>query len=159
MSLEEIYQEVLLSHNEHPNNFKILSDATHQAYGHNPLCGDEISIFISINNEKINDISFQGEGCAICKASASLMTEALKNLSIEEARKKTHHFIQLLNDEKQPIPNDLGEIEALLGVRKFPARLKCATLAWHTFLEALENKQKCCHHTNGHCSGKCCCHL
>ena len=158
MSLEEIYQEVLLSHNEHPNNFETLSDATHQAYGHNPLCGDEISIFIIINEEKIEKISFQGEGCAICKASASLMTEALKGLSIEEARTKSQVFIQLLNDEKQPIPNDLGEMEALLGVRKFPARLKCATLAWHTFLNALEGKQACCHQ-HGSCSGNCCCHL
>ena len=158
MSLEEIYQEVLLSHNEHPNNFEILSDATHQAHGHNPLCGDEISIFVLVNQEKIEKISFQGEGCAICKASASLMTESLKGLSIKAAKEKSQQFIQLLNDEKHPIPNDLGEIEALLGVRKFPARLKCATLAWHTFLSALEGKQSC-EHTCGSCSGNCCCHL
>ena len=89
MSLEEIYQEVLLSHNEHPNNFEVLPDATHQAHGHNPLCGDEISIFVVINDGKIEKISFQGEGCAICKASASLMTEALKGLSVEEAQEKS----------------------------------------------------------------------
>jgi len=85
------------------------------------------------------------------------MTEALKGLSVEEAKTKSQVFIQLLNDEKQGIPNDLGEMEALLGVRKFPARLKCATLAWHTFLNALEGKQACCQH-HGSCSGNCCCH-
>lgn len=158
MSLEEIYQEVLLSHNEHPNNFEVLFNATHQAYGHNPLCGDEISIYVVINEGKVDKISFQGEGCAICKASASLMTEALKGLSMDAAKAKTEAFIRLLNDEKQSIPTDLGELEALLGVRNFPARLKCATLAWHTFLNALEGKQACCH-SHGSCSGNCCCHL
>ena len=158
MSLQEIYQEVLLAHNENPNNFFKLENPSHQSHGNNPLCGDEISVFLKIKDNKIEAISFTGEGCAICKASASLMTVALKGLQTLEAEKKAKDFIELLSNDQIPIPSDLGEMEALLGVRKFPARLKCATLAWHTFLKALNNagcqeaKSCCCH--KGHCS--CC---
>lgn len=137
MSLEEIYQEILLAHNEHPNHFEKMADATHQAYGNNPLCGDELTIYVHVEKDQVQRVSFQGEGCAICKASASLMTEALKNLPVNVAQDKAQLFIQVLTDEKLPVPQNLGEMEALLGVRKFPVRLKCATLAWHTFLKAL----------------------
>lgn len=158
MSLQEIYQEVLLAHNENPNNFFKIEDPSHQSHGNNPLCGDEISIFLKIKDNKIEAISFTGEGCAICKASASLMTVALEGIPVSEAEAKAKNFIELLSNEQIPIPADLGEMEALLGVRKFPARLKCATLAWHTFLKALNNtgcqeaKSCCCH--EGHCN--CC---
>ena len=151
MSLQEIYQEVLLAHNENPNNFFKLENPSNQAHGNNPLCGDEISIFLNIKENKIEEISFTGEGCAICKASASLMTIALKGMSTTDAEKKANAFIELLSNDKIPIPSDLGEMEALLGVRKFPARLKCATLAWHTFLKAL-------HNTDCNCAKSCCCH-
>ena len=158
MSLQEIYQEVLLAHNENPNNFFKLENPSNQSHGNNPLCGDEISVFLNIKDDKIDEISFTGEGCAICKASASLMTIALKGLSIAKAAKKAEAFIELLSNDQIPIPKDLGEMEALLGVRKFPARLKCATLAWHTFLKALNNTDcncsKSCHCHKDHCS--CC---
>lgn len=158
MSLQEIYQEVLLAHNEHPNNFFKLENPSHQSHGNNPLCGDEISVFLSIKDNKIEAISFTGEGCAICKASASLMTEALKGILISDAEKKAKNFIELLSNDQLPVPSDLGEMEALLGVRKFPARLKCATLAWHTFLKALHNTDCHCDKSStcqkGHCS--CC---
>lgn len=158
MSLQEIYQEVLLAHNENPNNFFKLENPSHQSHGNNPLCGDEISVFLKIKDNRIEAISFTGEGCAICKASASLMTAALEGMQESEAEKKAKNFIELLSNNQIPIPENLGEMEALLGVRKFPARLKCATLAWHTFLKALNNtesqesKPRCCH--EGHCG--CC---
>ena len=139
MSLQEIYQEVLLAHNEHPNNFFEMPDAALRAHGHNPLCGDEISVFLDLDNNKLKQISSTGQSCAICKSSASLMTEYLKGKSAKVARKDALAFIELLNHPEQAVPEHLGELEALLGVRKFPARLKCATLAWHTFLKALDH--------------------
>ncbi|MDR0755700.1 MAG: SUF system NifU family Fe-S cluster assembly protein [Puniceicoccales bacterium] len=142
MSLQDIYQEILLAHNRNPNHFESMPDATHQAYGSNPLCGDEVTIFVKIENEVVKAVSFTGEGCAICKASSSLMTDTLCGLSLSNAIGKTQQFIQLLSDTSTPIPNDLGELEALLGVRKFPARLKCATLAWHTFLKAMTDEHR-----------------
>lgn len=141
MSLQEIYQEVLLAHNEHPNNFFELPNASSKAHGHNPLCGDEISIFLELDGNTLKQISFTGQGCAICKSSASLMTEYLKGKSVDVAKKDALAFIELLNDPEKNVPENLGELEALLGVRKFPARLKCATLAWHTFLKALDNPE------------------
>lgn len=141
MSLQEIYQEVLLAHNEHPNNFFELPNASSKAHGHNPLCGDEISVFLELDGNTLKQISFTGQGCAICKSSASLMTEYLKGKSVDVAKKDALAFIELLNDPEKAIPENLGEMEALLGVRKFPARLKCATLAWHTFLKALDNSE------------------
>ncbi|MDR2397036.1 MAG: SUF system NifU family Fe-S cluster assembly protein [Puniceicoccales bacterium] len=142
MNLQDIYQEILLAHNENPNHFESMSDATHQSYGNNPLCGDEITIFVKIENDIVKAVSFTGEGCAICKASSSLMTDTLCGLSLSDAVDKTQKFIQLLSDESIQVPNDLGELEALLGVRKFPARLKCATLAWHTFLKATADEHR-----------------
>ncbi|MDR0647255.1 MAG: SUF system NifU family Fe-S cluster assembly protein [Puniceicoccales bacterium] len=142
MSLQDIYQEILLAHNENPNHFGSMLDATYQAYGNNPLCGDEITIFVKIENDVVKAVSFTGEGCAICKASSSLMTSTLCELSLPSATDKTQRFIQLLSDTSIQAPNDLGELEALLGVRKFPARLKCATLAWHTFLKAIADAHR-----------------
>lgn len=158
MSLQEIYQEVLLAHNEHPNNFFEMPDASSSAHGHNPLCGDEISVFLDLNGNEVKQISFTGQSCAICKSSASLMTEYLKGKTADVAKKDALAFIELLNDPEKAVPENLGEMEALLGVRKFPARLKCATLAWHTFLKALE------HPSDGNaaagscsCQHNCCC--
>lgn len=142
MSLQEIYQEVLLAHNEHPNNFFEIPDTASKAHGHNPLCGDEISVFLDLDGDKLKQISFSGQSCAICKSSASLMTEYLKGKTAEVAKKDALAFIELLNNPEQAVPGDLGELEALLGVRKFPTRLKCATLAWHTFLKALEHSDE-----------------
>lgn len=141
MSEQDIYQEILLEHNVHPHHFEVMPNASHQAYGNNPLCGDELTIFVKLEEGKIKALSFKGEGCAICKASGSLMTSALEGLTLDMASHKAKDFIQLLSDHNPSVPNDLGELEALLGVRKFPARLKCATLAWHTFLKAIEADQ------------------
>ncbi len=156
MSLQDIYQEVLLEHNDNPHNFCVLEHPSHQAYGNNPLCGDELTIHVQIEANVIRALSFTGEGCAICKASASLMTLTLEGKTITEATQMCRAFIALLNDDTLPIPSDLGEREALLGVRKFPARLKCATLAWHTFLKALSNPDGKCFCKSKGCCGHCC---
>lgn len=157
MSLQEIYQEVLLAHNEHPNNFFELPNASSKAHGHNPLCGDEISIFLELDGNTLKQISFTGQGCAICKSSASLMTEYLKGKSVDVAKKDALAFIELLNDPEKAVPENLGELEALLGVRKFPARLKCATLAWHTFLKALDNSEDVNASSTSCACHNCCC--
>ena len=158
MSLQEIYQEVLLAHNEHPNNFFEMPDATSKAYGHNPLCGDEISVFLDLEGNQLKQISFTGQSCAICKSSASLMTEYLKGKAVDVAKRDALAFIELLNDPEKIVPENLGEMEALLGVRKFPARLKCATLAWHTFLKALERPSEGNTATDAcSCNHNCCC--
>lgn len=157
MSLQEIYQEVLLAHNEHPNHFQVLEHASHQAYGTNPLCGDELTVYVRIKDNKIEAISFTGQGCAICKASASIMTEELLGKTVEAATQEAKDFIELLSDETRPTPENLGEREALLGVRKFPARLKCATLAWHTFLKTLNVASEMDNSAGATCStGHCC---
>ena len=160
MSLQDIYQEVLLAHNEHPNNFKALEKPSYRACGNNPLCGDQLSVFVNVEEDIVKNVTFTGEGCAICKASASLMTLRLESRKLEDAINEAKHFIKVLSDEKETIPQDLGELEALLGVRKFPARLKCATLAWHTFLKAFENKGDNSHCNSGCHKGNCCscCH-
>lgn len=159
MNLQDIYQEILLAHNESPNNFSAMPDATHFAKGHNPLCGDEITVYLKLNGNRIEAISFLGEGCAICKASGSMMTVALNQLEDQEAFQKVKAFIALLSDNQLPVPENLGELEALLGVRKFPARLKCATLAWHAFLKALhgprENRKPGCCSTHSCCKNAC----
>lgn len=156
MSLQEIYQEVLLAHNEHPNHFCALEDANRQAEGKNPLCGDEVTVYVRIKDGKVDAVTFTGQGCAICKASASIMTETLTGKTVEEARKEAEVFIALLSDETLPLPDNLGEREALLGVRKFPARLKCATLAWHTFLKALTGQAQEGKLSATHCVSGCC---
>ena len=134
-----MYREVLLAHNEQPHHFYALSQPTHAAHGHNPLCGDEITVHLRIESDRIKEISFTGQGCAICKASASLMTLRLEGLSVTDAEKDAQGILKWLNDATAEQPDNLGELEALLGVRKFPMRIKCATLAWHAFLKAPNN--------------------
>ena len=158
MSLQDIYQEVLLAHNENPNNFRVLDNPSHSAHGSNPLCGDELNVYVNVHEGIVKELAFSGQGCAICKASASLMTQSLEGKTTEQAIKEAKDFIALLNDKNQTAPKNLGEREALLGVRKFPARLKCATLAWHTFLKAMHANANCqCNSNNKNCCG-CCCH-
>ena len=137
MNSLEIYRETLLAHNEQPHHFYALLHPTHQSDGHNPLCGDEITVYLRIEGDRIKEISFTGQGCAICKASASLMTLRLEGLSVTDAEKDAQGVLQWLNDATATQPDNLGELEALFGVRKFPMRIKCATLAWHAFLKAL----------------------
>lgn len=143
--LRELYQQVILDHNKSPRNFRRIENPSNFAEGYNPLCGDNIDIFLNIDeNGIIQDISFQGSGCAISKASASLMTSILKGKSIEEARQIFNKFHDLVTDKLGDNPDieDLGKLAVFAGVREFPARVKCASLAWHTMLNALHNKNE-----------------
>jgi len=135
--LNELYQDLILDHNRHPRNHGILPEITGQAEGFNPLCGDKVTVYVKLINNEIQDISFVGCGCAISQASASLMTEALKNKTIEEAKHIFQQFHDLLTNDNIKLPNITDKWMALSGVRAFPARVKCATLAWHTLQKAL----------------------
>jgi nitrogen fixation NifU-like protein len=134
--LRELYQEVIFDHNRKPRNFRAMPDADHVADGHNPLCGDQLTVYLRIENGVIADVSFEGHGCAISKSSASLMTEAVKGKSIDEVEALFRDFHALLTDVP-PAGRDFGKLQVLAGVREFPARVKCATLAWHTLHNAL----------------------
>ncbi|MEX0430679.1 Fe-S cluster assembly sulfur transfer protein SufU [Spiribacter insolitus] len=139
--LRELYQEVILDHNKQPRNFHGIDPHDHEADGYNPLCGDQIHLELRLDDEgRIEDIGFQGQGCAISTASASIMTEALKGHTVEEAKSlfdRFHHLVT--DDDAQPDPS-LGKLGVLAGVRDYPMRVKCATLAWHTLQAALEEK-------------------
>jgi nitrogen fixation NifU-like protein len=142
--LRELYQQVILDHNKSPRNFKKLETANHHAEGYNPLCGDRIDVYVKLEGDKIEDISFTGSGCAISKASASLMSTMVKGKTIEEAEKifeKFHHLITGKMDEKVDT-DDVGKLAVFAGVREFPSRVKCASLAWHTLNSALKEKDK-----------------
>lgn len=138
--LRELYQEVILDHNRRPRNFGALPAANHQAEGYNPLCGDKVTVFLEVEDGRIRDVAFQGAGCAISTASASLMTEAIKGRTIEAARELFHEFHELVTTGAGEGSPDLGKLAVFSGVREFPMRVKCATLAWHTVLAALEEK-------------------
>lgn len=142
--LKELYQEVIIDHNKTPRNKHAMANASHHAEGYNPLCGDQFTIYLMIDAEKIiKDVSFTGHGCAISTASASLMTEKLIGKSIDEAEdlfQQFHHMIT--NDNAIVDPQNLGKLAVLAGVREFPARVKCATLAWHAMHGALQNTDK-----------------
>ncbi len=142
--VRELYQEIILDHNKKPRNFHILEDANHYADGHNPLCGDRVTIYLKLGNDKIEDVSFQGNGCAISTASASLMTESLKGKTIEEAKQLFDKFHDLLTKDTDLISeiSEMGKLAALAGVRDFPMRVKCATLAWHTLNAAIQEKEE-----------------
>jgi len=134
----DLYDGVILDHSKQPRNFGPLANPTHHADGRNPICGDEISIFLDLNEQTLAQITFSGQGCAISKASASLMTEYLSRLSLEEAKVRAKEILELLAKDFEGDPFErYGELGALTAVRRYPARLKCATLAWHTFLAAL----------------------
>lgn len=138
--LRQLYQEVILDHHRVPRNYGTLEPHTHLAEGYNPLCGDQIQLFLRINEDgTIEDVRFTGQGCVISRASASLMTEALKGKSIEEAHTIFDQFHRAVtSDPTLPVDADmLGKLVVLLGVREFPTRIKCATLPWHTFEQAL----------------------
>jgi nitrogen fixation protein NifU and related proteins len=137
--LRDLYQEVILDHNRHPRNFRALADANRKAEGHNPLCGDRVQVFLHVADDRVQGISFQGSGCAISTASASLMTEALKGKSVAEAHALFKSFHDLLTHGSDNA-DQLGKLAVLAGVREFPIRVKCATLAWHTLEAALAQK-------------------
>jgi len=137
--LRELYQEVILDHNKRPRNFRVLNPASHEARGHNPLCGDRITVYLTVVDDIIQDIAFQGQGCAISTASASLLTEALKGKTIAEAERLFEHFHEMVTTDQEP-PSDMGKLAVLQGVRDYPSRVKCATLSWHAVQAAL-NRQ------------------
>lgn len=134
--LRELYQEVIFDHNRQPRNFHPMADADHVAEGHNPLCGDQLTVYLKVADGVVQDVSFVGHGCAISTASASLMTEAVKGRPVDEVEALFRDFHALLTDVA-PEGRDFGKLEVLAGVREFPARVKCATLAWHTLHNAL----------------------
>ncbi len=139
MDLKELYRDVILDHNRHPRNFGPLAGANHHAEGHNPLCGDRLSLAVLLNGERIEDIRFEGRGCAISTASASLMTEAVKGKDRAGARQLFDRVHALLTQPDAAPDDSLGKLAALSGVREFPARVKCASLCWHTLNAALSS--------------------
>jgi nitrogen fixation NifU-like protein len=142
----ELYQQVILDHNRNPRNYRPLEGATHACHGHNPLCGDNITVFAKVgaDGNTLEDLSFQGSGCAISKASASLMTTQLKGRPIAEAKTLFGEFHEMvkgnLNPETQP--NHLGKLKLFEGVKEYSSRIKCATLSWHALMGALERKEE-----------------
>ena len=140
--LRELYQEVILDHNKTPRNFGVLDDATSVAQGHNPLCGDNVTVYLHVEGDTIQDISFNGSGCAISKASASLMTGELKGKTLAEAETLFQSFHALVTgpEASEETLEDLGKLAVFSGVRDYPARVKCASLAWHTVHNALQGK-------------------
>jgi nitrogen fixation NifU-like protein len=135
---QDLYDGVILEHSKEPRNFGPLDNSTHHADGRNPICGDEVSVYLQVEGEAFSAFSFAGQGCAISKASASLMTEELRNRPTEQAKERAIEILQALGQEVNGDPFErYGDLGALTAVRRYPARLKCATLAWHTFLAAL----------------------
>ena len=136
----DLYQQLIIDHNKNPRNYHEMENASHRADGHNPLCGDEMTVFISEKDNRINEISFTGSGCAISKASASIMTSTLKGMNLKKARILFEDFIIMATTGESN--GYMVKLSVLGGVHKYPARVKCATLAWHTFLGALNNSQE-----------------
>jgi nitrogen fixation NifU-like protein len=140
--LNDLYQEVILDHNKRPRNFRVIENPSHHAEGYNPLCGDRLNLFVQVDGDQITDLAFQGSGCAISKASASLMTDALKGRSTAEAKELFERFHRMVTTPHDLEVEDLGKLSVLAGVREFPVRVKCASLAWHTLKAALERHEK-----------------
>jgi nitrogen fixation NifU-like protein len=136
--LRDLYQEVILDHSKRPRNFRKLEEANRTAVGHNPLCGDKLVLYLDVEDGVVKDVTFQGAGCAISTASASMMTEAVKGKRVEEAEALFSQFHEMLTTPPdQELEESLGKLDVFNGVREFPARVKCATLAWHTVHAAL----------------------
>ncbi|HZX26806.1 MAG TPA: SUF system NifU family Fe-S cluster assembly protein [Telluria sp.] len=138
--LRDLYQEVIFDHYKKPHNCHPMACANHVAHGHNRLCGDTLTVYLHVEDDVIRDVSFEGSGCAISTASASLMTDVLKGRRVEDAEHLFNEFHHLLTHADAHAPIDLGKLEVLAGVREFPARVKCATLAWHTLRAALKDR-------------------
>jgi nitrogen fixation NifU-like protein len=139
MELNDLYRDVILDHNRRPRNFGGLEPADASVEGFNPLCGDRLTVRLQMQDDKISDIRFEGQGCAISTASASLMTEAVKGKTRADALRLFDRVHQLLTDDGAPPAEELGKLAALSGVREFPARVKCASLCWHTLASALKS--------------------
>ncbi len=138
--LRELYQEVILDHNKHPRNFREIDGADRHADGHNPLCGDRLAVYVNLDGDVIADVSFLGSGCAISKASASLMTDAVCGKTLAEAQQLFREFHRMVTDNDASVDNGLlGKLAVLAGVRNYPIRVKCASLAWHTLRAACDD--------------------
>jgi len=141
--LRELYQQVILDHNRNPRNFRELPAATRRVEGYNPLCGDHYTVFVALDGDQIRDVSFTGNGCAISKASASVMTSSVKGKRTDEAQRMFDIFHKLVTGEDAGLSEaELGRLAAFSGVSEFPARVKCATLAWHTLKSALDGQEE-----------------
>jgi nitrogen fixation NifU-like protein len=138
--LSDLYQEVILDHNKRPRNFRVLDHPSHQAEGYNPLCGDRLTLYLEVNGGVVTDVGFQGSGCAISRASASLMTDAVRGRPVDEVRALFERFHRMVTTAPDQTVDDLGKLSALAGVRQFPMRVKCASLAWHTLKAALDRE-------------------
>jgi nitrogen fixation NifU-like protein len=139
--LQDLYQDVILDHNRRPKNFRALEHAR-TAEGFNPLCGDHFTVYVRVDGDVIADVGFQGSGCAISKASASLMTESIKGKTVADAALLIERFQQMITSSPDSPIDHLGKLAALAGVRQFPARVKCASLAWHALRAALESREE-----------------
>ena len=148
MDLKDLYQDIILEHGKSPRNFGKCEKYTHEAKGHNPLCGDKVEIFLKLNNEKkVENLTFEGSGCAISMASTSIMTELVKGKPLETAKKIIEAFLNMVKNTREIKSEDLNEdqktkIMSLSGVKQYPMRVKCATLAWHTLTSAMEGKKE-----------------
>ena len=140
MTLNNLYQEMILEHNKNPRNFKELPDHTHYSHGHNPLCGDDFKVMIKVDGSIIQEITFIGQGCAISKASGSLMTQILKGKAIEDVLKIKNQFIDLVTKDESE-KDLLGKLIVFEGVKEYPIRVKCAALVWRALEDALQNKE------------------
>jgi nitrogen fixation NifU-like protein len=140
--LKQLYQEVILDHNRNPRNCYVMDCANRSADGHNPLCGDIVKVYLRINDGIIDEISFQGAGCAICTASTSLMTESVKGKTVDEAKDMFDGFHNMLTGVAEEQGVDLGKLMVFEGVREYPVRVKCATLAWHTLHAAMDESNE-----------------
>ncbi len=138
--LRELYQEVIFDHNRRPRNFGKLPSANRKAEGFNALCGDKLTLYLEVADDKIQNVMFEGSGCAISTASASLLTESLKGKSIAQAEALFEGFHKMVTSDGADVPPDMGKLAVLAGVREFPARVKCATLSWHTLQAALHDE-------------------
>jgi len=144
IDLRELYQDIILDHGRHPRNFRALEHPTHLARGHNPLCGDRVTVYLAVEGDRIADVSFEGRGCAISTAAASLMTEVLKGKTLDEARQLFAQFHASVTgggavELPEALQEDAERLEPLAGVKAYPVRVKCATLPWHAFEAALKS--------------------
>ena len=140
--LSELYQQVILDHNKKPRNFRKLETANYSAEGYNPLCGDQLTVYLNLEGDTVKDVGFEGSGCAISKAAASMMTQAVKGKTREQAENLFHEFHLMVTGElnEETEENNLGNLKIFAGVREFPVRVKCATLPWHTLHAALHKE-------------------
>jgi len=140
--LSELYQQVILDHNKKPRNFRKLESANHSAEGFNPLCGDRLTVYLNLEGDAVKEISFEGSGCAISKAAASMMTQAVRGKSKQDAEQLFNSFHEMVtsDSDEEKVAERLGSLKVFSGVREFPVRVKCATLPWHTMHAALNNE-------------------